>query len=56
MNATELPAQALQAYFRLMELNLAAWRPRVAQWLHSTEAQAPLLELLQNVPCSATIH
>ena len=53
---TELPAVALHAWFKLIELNLAAWRPQVAQWLHSSEAEEPLRELLENVPCSATIH
>jgi len=56
MNATELPAVALRAYIRLVELNLAAWRPQVAQWLHSSAAEEPLRELLEHVPCSATIH
>jgi hypothetical protein len=56
MDATELPAVALHAWFKLIELNLAAWRPQVAQWLHSSAAEKPLRELLENVPCSATIH
>lgn len=56
MNAVELPASALHAYFKLIELNLAAWKPQVAEWLHSDDAQGQLKELLENVPCSATIH
>ena len=56
MNTTELPAVVVHAYFRLIELNLSAWRPQVAQWLHSSAAEQPLRELLQHVPCSATIH
>jgi len=56
MNTTELPAAIAHAYFRLIELNLSAWRPQVAQWLHSSAAEEPLRELLQHVPCSMTIH
>jgi hypothetical protein len=56
MNTTELPPVALHAYFRLMELNLAAWQPQVAKWLHSSAAEEPLRELLEHVPCSTTIH
>jgi hypothetical protein len=41
---------------RLIELNLGAWRPHVAEWLHSPEAEAPLKELLILVPCSPTLH
>ena len=52
----ELPDAAIQAYLRLMELNLASWRPQIAQWLHSEEAEAPLKELLSLVPCSPTLH
>ena len=56
MNTTELPAVVVRAYFRLIELNLGAWRPQVAQWLHSSAAEESLRELLEHVPCSATIH
>ena len=56
MDATQLPAVALHAWFKLIELNLAGWRPQVSQWLHSSAAEEPLKELLENVPCSATIH
>ena len=52
----ELPDAAIQAYLRLMELNLASWRPHIAEWLHSEEAEAPLKELLTLVPCSPTLH
>lgn len=52
----ELPDASIQAYLRLIELNLGAWRPHVAEWLHSPEAEAPLKELLILVPCSPTLH
>jgi hypothetical protein len=52
----ELPDAAIQAYLELIELNLGSWRPQVAEWLHSQEAEAPLKELLILVPCSPTLH
>jgi hypothetical protein len=52
----ELPDAAIQAYLQLIELNLGSWRPQVAEWLHSQEAEAPLKELLIMVPCSPTLH
>lgn len=52
----ELPDAAIRAYLRLIELNLGSWRPQVAEWLHSSEAEAPLKELLLMVPCSPTLH
>ena len=54
--AEQLPEASIQAYLRLMELNLGSWRPQVAAWLHSQEAEAPLKELLTMVPCSPTLH
>jgi hypothetical protein len=56
MEPFELPAASIQAYIRLMELNFGSWRPQVAAWLHSQEAEAPLKELLTMVPCSPTLH
>jgi hypothetical protein len=56
METVEMPAVVVHAYFRLIELNMSSWQPRVAEWLHSEEAEAPLKTLLANVPCSATIH
>lgn len=52
----ELPAVAVHAYLKLIELNMTSWRPQVAEWLHSADAEEPLKQLLANVPCSATIH
>jgi hypothetical protein len=56
MDTIELPVASIEAYLRLMELNLGSWRPQVAAWLHSQEAEAPLKELLTMVPCSPTLH
>jgi hypothetical protein len=56
METTELPDVAIHAYLKLIELNLAAWKPQVAEWLHSEDAELPLRELLAHVPCSPTVH
>ena len=56
MENVEVPEQVLNAYLRLIELNLGSWKPQVAAWLHSPEAEAPLKELLAMVPCSPTLH
>ena len=47
---------ALQAYKQLMQLNWDAWKPEVAEWLHSEDAEPVLKDLLIAVPCSATVH
>ena len=47
---------AIHAYLELMALNMKSWRPEVAEWLHSEDAEAPLRDLLAIVPCSPTIH
>jgi hypothetical protein len=52
----ELPEASIQAYLQLIELNLGSWRPQIAEWLHSQEAEEPLKELLTMVPCSPTLH
>lgn len=54
--AIELPEAVIQAYLRLVELNLGSWKPQVAAWLHSEEAEPSLKELLIMVPCSPTVH
>jgi len=50
------PAAVVQAYLQLIQLNLSSWRPQVAEWLHSKEAEPSLRMLLLAVPCSPTIH
>ena len=47
---------ALLAYQQLMQLNLESWRPEVAEWLHSEDAEPVLKDLLVAVPCPRTIH
>jgi hypothetical protein len=47
---------ALQAYKRLIQLNMESWKPEVTDWLHSAEAEPVLEELLAMVPCSGTVH
>jgi hypothetical protein len=56
MDTTELPDAAIHAYLRLMELNMASWKPQVAEWLHSEDAEPSLKQLLVMVPCSPTLH
>jgi hypothetical protein len=43
--------EMLQAYRRLIQLNLESWRPEVNDWLHSEEAEPELIKLLTIVPC-----
>ncbi len=47
---------AILAYQRLLQLNWESWKPEVADWLHSEDAEPVLKELLVAVPCSATVH
>lgn len=49
-------AAVLRAWQQLLQLNLESWKPEVAAWLHSDEAQAQLREFLALVPCSTTLH
>ena len=56
MDAIDLPDGAIHAYLKLIELNMASWKPQVAEWLHSEDAGPSLKKLLAVVPCSATIH
>ncbi len=56
MQREYLPTESIQAYLELLELNLGAWKPQVAQWLHSEDAEDSLKELLAIVPCSPTVH
>ena len=56
MDTENIPVAAINAHFRLMQLNFQSWQPDVDKWLHSEEAEASLQELLMNVPCSPTLH
>jgi hypothetical protein len=49
-------AAVMRAWQQLLQLNLESWKPEVAEWLHSEEAQPELREFLALVPCSMTIH
>jgi hypothetical protein len=55
-NTIEITQASIDAYLRLIALNLGAWQPKVSAWLHSQEAEAELKELLEMVPCSPTLH
>ncbi len=50
------PEAVIQAYRRLVQLNMESWKPEVNNWLHSEEAEPVLEELLAMVPCSGTVH
>jgi hypothetical protein len=50
------PEAVIQAYRRLIQLNMESWKPEVNDWLHSQEAEPVLEELLAMVPCSGTVH
>lgn len=56
METFELPDAAINAYLRLIEINMASWKPQVAEWLHSDDAAPSLKQLLALVPCSPTLH
>lgn len=47
---------AMLAYQQLLQLNWESWKPEVADWLHSEDAEPVLKELLAAVPCPATLH
>ena len=56
MDTIEISEASIEAYLRLIALNLGSWQPQVSAWLHSREAEAELKELLEIVPCSPTLH
>jgi hypothetical protein len=56
MDTIELPEASIEAYLRLIELNVGSWQPHVSAWLRSPEAEATLKELLSLVTCSPTLH
>jgi hypothetical protein len=51
-----IPAASVDAYRQLLALNLQMYKPEVADWLHSDEAEPVLMQILLNVPCSETVH
>jgi len=53
---TQVPEAVIQAYQRLVQLNLELHKPEVAQWLHSEDAEPALKEMLENVPCLGQIQ
>lgn len=56
METINLPEVVVDAHFRLIALNFESWKPDIAEWLHSEQAETELQQLLALVPCSATIH
>jgi hypothetical protein len=56
MEANYLSEAAIHAYLELIELNMRAWRPEVAEWLHSEASAEALGKLLAIVPCSPSVH
>ena len=56
MVTAQVPEAVIQAFQKLIQLNMESWKPEVADWLHSEDAEPELKELLEMVPCSITIH
>ncbi len=56
MDSTYPTDAMIEAYQRLVQLNLGSWEPEVTDWLHSEDAGPVLRELLAFVPCSSTVH
>jgi hypothetical protein len=56
MTDAYVPQEVIQAYKRLIQLNMESWKPEVNDWLHSEDAAPELAELLAAVPCSITMH
>jgi len=52
----QVPQAVILAYQQLIQLNLELYKPEVANWLHSEEAEPALKEMLVNVPCAGNIH
>jgi hypothetical protein len=50
------PESIILAYQRLIQLNMESWKPEVADWLHSEDAEPVLKELLAVIPCVGSIH
>jgi hypothetical protein len=48
--------RTIHAYLELISLNMRAWRPEVAAWIHSEDSADALGKLLAIVPCSPSIH
>lgn len=54
--SNEIPVTVIQAYQRLVQLNLELHKPEVEQWLHSEDAEPALREMLAHLPCLGQIH
>jgi hypothetical protein len=52
----EVPKLVIQAYQRLVRLNLELHKPAVEKWLHSEDSNPELKEMLLNLPCLGQIH
>ncbi len=52
----QAPIAVILAYQRLFQLNLESYKPEVADWLHSEDAEPVLKEMLVNVPCAGSVH
>jgi len=56
MQHEQMEVIAARAYLELVALNMRLWKPEVADWLHSEDAEAQLKQLLAVVPCPPTLH
>ena len=52
----QAPQAVILAYQQLIKLNLELYKPEVADWLHSEEAEPVLKAMLVHVPCAGNIH
>jgi hypothetical protein len=52
----QAPQAVILAYQQLIQLNLELYKPEVADWLHSEDAEPVLKEMLVHVPCAGNIH
>ncbi len=50
------PAEVIQAWQQLLQLNLESHKPQVTDWLHSEDAEPVLRQLLVYVPCAGLVH
>jgi hypothetical protein len=54
--SNQLPPEAVNAWYQLMQLNLTSHQPQFMEWLHSENADPVLKQLLVNVPCAGAVH
>jgi hypothetical protein len=56
IHSEDVPQAVIQAYEKLVKLNLELHKPEVEKWLHSDDSQPELKEMLLNLPCLGQIY